>query len=85
MTMDEYMNALLSDEVMNEERGMFKKAREYGREEGMCQGISIGESRGMDMEKKSVAKRLLKETDNLEFISRISGLDEEEIRKLQEN
>ena len=92
MTMDEYMNALLSDEVMNEERGMFKKAREYGREEGMnqginigkIQGISIGESRGMDMEKKSVAKRLLKETDNLEFISRISGLDEEEIRKLQE-
>ena len=80
MTMDEYMNALLSDEVMNEERGMFKKAREYGREEG----INIGESRGMDMEKKSVAKRLLKETDNLEFISRISGLDEEEIRKLQE-
>ena len=84
MTMDEYMNALLSDEVMNEERGMFKKAREYGREEGMNQGINIGESRGMDMEKKSVAKRLLKETDNLEFISRISGLDEEEIRKLQE-
>ena len=84
MTMDEYMNALLSDEVMNEERGMFKKAREYGREEGISQGINIGESRGMDMEKKSVAKRLLKETDNLEFISRISGLDEEEIRKLQE-
>ena len=46
MTMDEYMNALLSDEVMNEERSMFKKARDYGREEGidigMSQGIIIG-------------------------------------------
>ena len=53
MTMDEYMNALLSDEVMNEERSMFKKARDYGREEGidigMSQGINIGKSQGISI------------------------------------
>mgnify|MGYP004633140203 CR=1 FL=1 len=80
MTMDEYMNALLSDEVMNEERGMFKKAREYGREEGISQGINIGESRGIDF----VAKNLLKDGKKISYISKVTGLTEEEIRKLQE-
>ena len=74
MTMDEYMNALLSDEVMNEERSMFKKARDYGREEGINQGIEV--------EKRSVAQRLLKTTDNLDYIAMISGLDKEEIEKM---
>ncbi len=49
MTMEEYMEALLNDEVMNEERGMFKKAREYGIEEGISQGIDIGKSQGISI------------------------------------
>ena len=56
MTMDEYMNALLSDEVMNEERSMFKKAREYGREEGINQGIDIGKNEGKKEERILIAK-----------------------------
>ena len=56
MTMDEYMNALLSDEVMNEERSMFKKARDYGREEG----IDIGKNEGKKEERILIAKELLK-------------------------
>ena len=86
MTMDEYMNALLSDEVMNEERSIFKKARDYGREEGidvgMSQGISIGKSQGIDSEKRSVAERLLKTTNDLDYIATISGLSKEEIEKI---
>ena len=78
MTMDEYMNALLSDEVMNEERSMFKKARDYGREEG----IDIGMSQGIDSEKRSVAVRLLKTTNDLDYIATISGLSKEEIEKI---
>ena len=97
MTMEEYMEALLNDEVMNEERGMFKKAREYGIEEGISQGIdigksqgisigesrgiSIGESRGIDF----VAKNLLKETKDIGYISKVTGLTAEEIRKLKKN
>ena len=86
MTMDEYMNALLSDEVMNEERSMFKKARDYGREEGIdigkSEGISIGMSQGIEVEKRSVAQRLLKTTDNLDYIAMISELDKEEIEQI---
>ena len=70
MTMDEYMNALLSDEVMNEERSIFKKARDYGLEEGI------------EVEKRAVAQRLLKITDNLDYVAMISGLDKEEIEKM---
>ena len=81
MTMDEYMNALLNDEVMNEERSMFKKARDYGREEG----IDIGKTEGINAEKRSVAQRLLKTTDNLDYIAMISELSKDEIRKLQNN
>ena len=76
MTMDEYMNALLSNEVMNEERSMFKKARDYGREEG----ISIGMSKGIDI----VARNLLKETNDINYISKVTGLTEKEIEKLQQ-
>ena len=81
MTMDEYMNALLNDEVMNEERSLFKKARDYGREEG----IDIGKTEGINAEKRSVAQRLLKTTDNLDYIAMISELSKDEIMKLQNN
>ena len=92
MTMDEYMNALLSDEVMNEERGMFKKAREYGREEGInigeSRGISIGKSQGISIgkteERLKIAKELLKLGFDSKDISMATELTEEEIRKLQE-
>ena len=75
MTMDEYMNALLSDEVMNEERSMFKKARDYGREEG----IDIGKKE----RNAEVAKELLKMNFSLEKISAATGLSKEELEKIK--
>ena len=77
MTMDEYMNALLSDEVMNEERSMFKKAREYGREEG----IDIGKIQGVDF----VARNLLKETNDINYISKVTGLTVKEVENLKQS
>ena len=97
MTMDEYMNALLSDEVMNEERSMFKKAHDYGREEGIdigmsqginigkSQGISIGMSQGIDIGKKEIAKDMLLANDPLELIQRITKLTKEEILNIKNN
>ena len=81
MTMDEYMNALLSDEVMNEERSMFKKARDYGREEG----IDIGKNEGKKEEKIEIAKDMLLANDTLELIQRITKLSKEEILNLKKN
>ena len=77
MTMDEYMNALLSDEVMNEERSMFKKARDYGREEG----INIGKIQGVDF----VARNLLKETNDINYISKVTGLTVKEVENLKQS
>ena len=77
MTMDEYMNALLSDEVMNEERSMFKKARDYGREEG----IDIGKNEGKIEEKMVVAKIMLKKHIPIKDIIEITELTNEEIEK----
>ena len=74
MTMDEYMNALLSDEVMNEERSMFKKARDYGREEG----IDVGKKE----ERILIAKELLKMNFSLEKIFAATGLSKEELEKM---
>ncbi len=85
MTMEEYMEALLNDEVMNEERGMFKKAREYGIEEG----IDIGKSRGINIgkteERVEIAKELLKLEVPLKKIILATGLTEDVLRKLQKN
>ena len=81
MTMDEYMNALLSDEVMNEERSMFKKAREYGREEGINQGIDIGKKEAYE----NMAKEMLKRNVSIEDIMEISKLSEEEILNFKSN
>ena len=58
---------------MNEERSIFKKARDYGREEG----ISIG--------KKEIAKDMLLANDSLELIQRITKLTKEEILNIKNN
>ena len=81
MTMDEYMNALLSDEVMNEERSMFKKAREYGREEGINQGIDIGKKEAYE----NMAKEMLKRNVSIEDIMEISKLSKEDILNIKNN
>ncbi|MBD9075460.1 hypothetical protein EGP91_05635 [bacterium] len=73
------MNALLSDEVMNEERSMFKKARDYGREEG----IDIGKNEGKKEERILIAKELLKIGIPLEKITIATGLSKEELKKLE--
>ena len=79
MTMDEFMNALLSDEVMNEERSIFKKARDYGREEG----IDIGKNEGKKEERILIAKELLKIGIPLEKITIATGLSKEQLKKLE--
>ena len=74
-------NVGISDEVMNEERSMFKKARDYGREEGINQGIDIGKIQGVDF----VARNLLKETNDINYISKVTGLTVKEIENLKQS
>ena len=81
MTMDEYMNALLSDEVMNEERSMFKKAHDYGREEG----IDIGKNEGKKEAYENIAKEMLKSNMPMKDIIKFAKLSEKEILNLKNN
>ena len=81
MTMDEYMNALLSDEVMNEERSMFKKAHDYGREEG----IDIGKNEGKKEAYENIAKEMLKSNMPMKDIIKLAKLSEKEILNLKNN
>ena len=62
---------------MNEERSMFKKACDYGREEG----IDVGKKE----ERILIAKELLKMKFSLEKISVATGLSKEEIEKMCSN
>ncbi len=59
---------------MNEERSMFKKARDYGREEG----IGIGKKE----ERILIVKELFKMNFSLEKISAVTGLSKEETEKI---
>ena len=72
-------NVGISDEVMNEERSMFKKARDYGREEG----IDIGKNEGKKEERILIAKELLKIGIPLEKITIATGLSKEQLKKLE--
>lgn len=58
------------------EKDAEKKGIKQGREEGIKQG--------REEEKNSIAKNLLKETKDLKFISRVTGLSLEEIERLKD-
>ena len=66
---DEFLNFIL--------KSMFKKARDYGREEG----INIGKIQGVDF----VARNLLKETNDINYISKVTGLTVKEVENLKQS
>ena len=80
-----YGGRLHSRDLRGDFRDLYDcNARDYGREEGIdigkSQGISIGMSKGIDI----VARNLLKETNDINYISKVTGLTEKEIEKLKQ-
>ncbi len=73
LTGDEEVKRLAEIRLMSklEEKSALLTAREEGEEEGIRKGI------------KKVAKNLLKEKIPIEKIAKITGLSEEEIRKIK--
>ena len=51
-------------------------------EQGRNEGIALGKSEGIEQNKIESARRMLKETRDYEFISRVTGLSIEKIKKL---
>ena len=60
-----------------------KKALKEGRAEGMQQGMQQGRAEGMQQEKQTVALNMLREKADMGFICKVTGLPEEEIKKLK--
>lgn len=56
---------------------------EQGIEQGLEQGIEQGIEKGIEQSKLEIAKKMLLETSDLDFISRTTDLSLEEIKKLQ--
>jgi predicted transposase YdaD len=54
-----------------------------GEQKGIEKGVLLGEQKGFILARQEIAIKLLKTTDNLEFIAKVTGLAPEEIRKLQ--
>lgn len=69
----------------------YKTGLEKGKNIGRAEGIAIGEAKGKSLgkaegratEKMQIAKAMLKENTNIEFIAKVTGLTEEEIEQLK--
>jgi len=79
---EEYLSNALRGEVMTlaqrfEQNGIQKgleKGRQEGRQEGIQEGIQEGRQEGIELEKKAIARKLLKESLPLELVSKMTGL-----------
>ena len=62
--------------------GMERATRE-GMEKGIKQGVEQGIEQGRIQEKKDIAKKMLEEKNDINFITKITGLTEKEIMELK--
>lgn len=80
---DEDMLAVL-EMIEEENRRLLKQGERKGRELGEKRGRKIGMIEGANQRNIEIAKNMLKEKSNIDFISKITGLKKEEIEKIKE-
>lgn len=51
-------------------------------DEGINKGIIIGETRGIEKERNLIARKMLQENTDIQFISSVTGLSNDEILKI---
>jgi len=73
----EYLTAEQEQEIL------INSFKNEGYEKGIEQGIEQGIEKGMEQEKINTARNMLKEIDDLDLISRITGLSIEKIASLK--
>ena len=93
---DEFMNEYINEsidvsrfahlgEAYDKEWALKDEAFRDGVNEGINKGISKGTSQGIEQNKMDIAKKMLKENTDINFISRITDLSIEQIEKLNDN
>ena len=56
----------------------------YGRDAGLTQGLTQGKELGAKTEKLEIAKKMLKENVDVDFIVKMTGLSKEKLEKLKD-
>ena len=74
MNLDEYLDVLVDEEKA--------KSLKEGIEAGKAQGLQEGKAQGMQQSKIEIAKKMLSKGMPLDLIVEMTGLSEEEIKKL---
>ena len=75
--------AELKEKYIRDEQASIEYTQDEGYKHGKEDGIAEGEVRGEAKGKTEIAKNLLKENINIELISKVTGLNLEEIEKLK--
>lgn len=74
MNLDEYLDALVDEEKA--------KSLKEGIEAGKAQGLQEGKAQGLQQSKIEIAKKMLSKGMPLDLIVEMTGLSEEEIKKV---
>ena len=74
MNLDEYLDMLVDEEKA--------KSLKEGIEAGKAQGLQEGKTQGLQQSKIEIAKKMLSKGMPLDLIVEMTGLSEEEIKKL---
>ena len=74
MNLDEYLDMLVDEEKA--------KSLKEGIEAGKAQGLQEGKAQGLQQSKIEIAKKMLSKGMPLDLIVEMTGLSEEEIKKL---
>ena len=79
----EDMSLLAQYALADKEEELIKKGMERGRQEGREAGRQEGRQEGIERGREAVILNMLKKKTDIAFISEVTGLSEEEIKKLK--
>lgn len=83
---DERMQRIaeLREKALHDEASIKETALQEGLQEGLQKGLQQGLQKGENKAKEEIAKKMLKEKLEISLIGKLTGLSEEEIRKLED-
>lgn len=83
---DERMQRIaeLREKALHDEASIKETALQEGLQKGLQQGLQQGLQKGENKAKEEIAKKMLKEKLEISLIVKVTGLSEEEIRKLED-
>ena len=85
MNLDEYLDMLVDEEKAKSLKEGIEAGKAQGLQEGKAQGLQEGKAQGLQQSKIEIAKKMLSKGMPLDLIVEMTGLSEEEIKKLEIN